>query len=187
MIHKFNKFLSFLIVIALLFPHFSNIYTQSILTVYAIDIQTNEECIADANYEESYFNLYEAIYSTAGDWWTAKNIDGCKSNFFHIAIQNYLIKKYPGVFEKEIQVYYTQPVLNPVTNKITNYGSVDLIKSKEGDNVKFVWEIKPASYLEFERRKLAEQQLANYTNTEIHIYKDVQYVNGGIDPLIAVG
>lgn len=185
-----KKILSLILVFTILIPTFNVICEKSFLTGYAIDIQSFDECVKDAEYEENYINLYEAIHSCAGDWYTATKKDMLSYNFFHNAVQDHIILLSGGKYKKEKRIDYKAPVYNPVTQKMTNYGSVDLYTDayvKDGIEYKYIWEVKPASYLGLDRRPLAEEQLSNYTNTLLHKDKKTQYLNGGLDPLVGVG
>lgn len=61
--------------------------------------------------------------------WEQAAKDGCAANFFHNAVQKYLVDCQTG-FIKEKRVEYNQLVENPVTKEKTSYGSIDVYKEK---------------------------------------------------------
>lgn len=172
---KFNKVISFFLTIILFGAFIDTLAVNNTFIAYAIDDQ-EEECNADAKFEENYLKFYEAIYSCAGNWYVATQIDKLKYRFFHDEVQDYITEtKYKNIYFQEECVYYKNDVKNPVTEKMTSYGKIDLYKpdnyhNNDDDdddddiNVYWSWEIKPASYLYPDRRELAKKQLDNYTN-----------------------
>lgn len=62
-------------------------------------------------------------------------------------------------------------VVDPTINKTTTY----------------IWEVKPASYLTWERRKLGVAQLKNYVNPQLRTNPYDEYLIGGLDPHVGGG
>ncbi len=62
-------------------------------------------------------------------------------------------------------------VVDPTINKTTTY----------------IWEVKPASYLIWNRRKLGVAQLKNYVNPQLRTNPSNEYLIGGLDPHVGGG
>lgn len=115
----------------------------------------------------------------SGNWEQAGK-DGCSRNFFHNSVQEYLVGLGLG-FEKELPIEYNQLVTNPVTERESMSGSIDL--GKRIDTTTYhVWEIKPVSYNNAAKMELAKEQLNNYTNTSLHVNQKITYTKGSNDP-----
>ena len=130
--------------------------------------------------------------SRAGDWWTATKVDGCAYNFFHNEVQRYLTNTlFKNTLKKELRIDYNQPVKNPVTNKYTLYGCADIYMQVVDPTINktttYIWEVKPASYLTWERRKLGVAQLKNYVNPQLRTNPSNEYLIGGLDPHVGGG
>lgn len=189
---KIKKFIALILTVTALLPFINTVIPNMTITTYADLSLEDDEDLFDAKAELQY-----ALASRAGDWWTAVNIDGCAYNFFHNKILDYLTETlHPGVLSKELYIDYKQPVINPVTHKSTNYGRADLymrVLSEENDNedddeyITYLWEVKPASYLTWERRKLGIEQLKNYVNPQLRTNSNKEYLIGGLDPHVGAG
>lgn len=102
-------------------------------------------------------NATSNIYSEQN--WEQAAKDGCYDGFFHNAVQEYLVAPTHGYgFQKEMKISYNQIVFNPVSKKDTTYGKVDIYKQIDSSTY-YIWELKPVSYNNGERKKLAIQAL----------------------------
>ena len=131
---------------------------------------------------DSYtINVYAASNIYREQDWDEALSDGCDNGYFHEAVQNYLIDKKNGYgFKKELKIEYNQIVINPVSKKPTTYGKADIYK-EGGSSTYILWEVKPVSYNNAEKKKLAIEQLDNYINPELHKNKYITYIKGGLD------
>ena len=168
---RFKKFLSLILTFTLLLSFFNGLsFKYFYLNAYATTDEDTADAVADA----------ASVSYGAGDWEKAAK-DGCPKNFFHNAVQNYLIDPKNGYgFEKEKHIDYNKLVTNPVTKKETSFGSADIYKQKDLTTF-YVWEVKPCSYNNADRAQLALEQLANYTNTSLHKDQKKTYKIGGKD------
>ena len=92
---RFKKFLSLILTFTLLLSFFNGLsFKYFYLNAYA----TTDEDTADA----------ASVSYKAGDWAKA-TIDGCPPNFFHNAVQDYLVGLGLG-FGKELPIKYNQLV-----------------------------------------------------------------------------
>ena len=180
-----NKYLknSIAIILSLTLLLFFNNVLFYDFKINAYAVSTMDEEIADQEADE------KSVKYKAGDWKQAKK-DGCAANFFHNAVQDYLTDKENGYgYQQELTIKYNQIVINPVTEKETHYGSADIYKEiskkeKKEKNIVgdyYLWEVKPYSYTNTERKELAIKQLNNYINSKIHEDPDTKYLKGGKD------
>ena len=176
-----KKVIATILVLTLL-SFFNNILFYD-LAINAYAISTMDEEIADQKADE------ESVKYKAGDWEQARK-DGCAANFFHNSVQDYLTDKENGYgYQQELTIKYNQLVKNPVTKKETKYGSADIYKEisekekkeKNIDGDYYLWEVKPYSYTNAERKVLAIEQLNNYINSEIHDNPKIKYLKGRKD------
>ncbi len=191
----FTKLICYILVISIVLPTF---------VVSAPKVHAEETSTSEALYEgeqDSKSTTYKA-----GDWAQARK-DGCYWNFFHNEVQTYITDYFNNVSKKEyndsnsnitvesmtaeLKIHYNDYVTNPVTKKSTKTGSVDLsVKvTKEDKEITYLWEVKPYSYFAGTKRTNAQQQLANYLNSELRIdsEKNNDYRNGGLTSYISSG
>ena len=146
---KVYKFISLMLIMALLLPLGGEAFKAINITAYA------EEALDEASLEaiEDYESVIEY---KAGDWGKAVFKDGLPWNYFHNAVQNDIREK------NKNQVEYDELSVIKPDGKI---GRVDLWRIEKKSKTAYYWEVKPLSYLKNEERLLsAEQQLENYTN-----------------------
>lgn len=184
---KFTKAISLLLAIMIFLPSINACFSNMQISAYAVLTQEDEEDFIDAQTELQY-----ALCSRAGDWWTATKVDGCAYNFFHNEVQRYLTNTlFKNTLKKELRIDYNQPVKNPVTNKYTLYGCADIYMQVVDPTINktttYIWEVKPASYLTWERRKLGVAQLKNYVNPQLRTNPYDEYLIGGLDPHVGGG
>ena len=177
----FTKLVCHILVISIILPVF---------VVSAPKSFAENTSISEAAYEGEQDSL--STINKAGDW-TQARIDGCPWNFFHNKVQEHLKGTYNfGSIDIELKIHYKDYVTNPVTGKPSKTGSVDLSFETvdiDSNEVTYLWEVKPYSYFSGTKRIKAQQQLANYLNSELRI--DIEstdnYLSGGTTPYIYSG
>ena len=97
---------------------------------------------------------------SAGDWNTATKIDHLPWNYFHNKVQKHIVDKYFPNMTKEKSVDF---VINDDKKIKGLKGSADLVLMNEDYN--YVWEVKPYSYFEGEKRDRARRQLNGYVKS----------------------
>ena len=163
-----KKIISIVLTLTLLCSFsYNNYYNYLSFTVYADGTKSEFEIE-----KENDNNL-------SGIWDQAKE-DGCSWNFFHNAVQLDIATK-PGTnYGINKQIIYTTAIENPVSKEKTNSGFVDVYQ-KVTPNLYKIWEVKPVSYRNPNKRGLAQDQLENYVDSTNHLDKSITFKRGGYD------
>ena len=154
----FTRVMSIVLAIAIIIP---NVVSTNNFGIVAYGCDTS-----DATYD-AYFELNNAILSSAGDWGTAIYRDHITPGYFHNEVIDYIVERSMGLYKKELPIVFPTPVTNPTTGKLTSSGRADLYTIDDG--ITYLWEVKPASYLTddgtYNRKSKGEAQLQNYVNS----------------------
>lgn len=105
---------------------------------------------------------------SAGDWSVAHYQDDLAWNYFHIQVQKHIRRMNSSIRRDELSIAYKDNGGNP-TGKT---GRADLFLVGD-NNITYLWEVKPASYLTGSKREQAEAQLDGY------VASDETYKRGG--------
>ena len=165
----FKSILSVILTLTIIVPNIIPSHTM-LITSYAC---TGE----DENYD-AYFELEHTLMSKAGNWREAFKVDHIWSSLFHDEILNYIVERSNGLFGKELPICFPTPVINPTTGELTSSGRAD-IYLEEG-KLTYLWEVKPASFLDdtlYGKRTQGEQQLQNYIDSNKNYRNGKDYPN----------
>ncbi|MBD5097198.1 MAG: hypothetical protein HDT40_09445, partial [Lachnospiraceae bacterium] len=112
--------------------------------------QSKNDAIIDSNSQGA----------SAGLWWQVR-ADGLAWNKIHNSVQTHIRVITKGSVETERRMYYGQENKKELWGK---YGSADIIIEK--NNKKHIYEVKPYSYTETEKKNKAIEQLTAYVNCD---------------------
>lgn len=79
----------------------------------------------DATYD-AYFELNNAILSSAGDWGTAIYQDHITPGYFHDEVIDYIVERSMGLYQKELPIVFPAPVTNPTTGNVSKCSEVSI-------------------------------------------------------------
>lgn len=111
---------------------------------------------------------------SAGDWKSAIYKDGLAWNYFHNEVQSDVVTRYnsEGVSkEQEIKGL----LINNV--KTTKKGRADILK-RESSEVIYIWEVKPKSFMNSDKRAKAIEQLNSYVGAEPYYFRGSNQITG---------
>ena len=159
--------LSFIIIVTII-PDLS-VYAEaeefSDIEKAQIDSQADDEIAQESIYDMMHGN-------NGSEWWRAVHVDLLSWNSFHNAVQQHIRANNEGFLNKELYLEY----VDQETNK-KKKGRADL--SVEDGKYTYIWEVKPYSYREGDKREEAENQLSNYVSAEEEYdYGDMRIPNG---------